>query len=103
MASPEIGKLDLSDSDTDDLFASPSRTSKPKSKSSFKPSETTNAHLQRNGESRYDAEQARDSALQKELESVRSINEVIEGVVSSLEAAKGNMDVCLPHATKPFH
>ena len=39
------------------------------------------------------AEQARDAALQKELESVRSINSVIEGVVSSLEAAKGNMDV----------
>jgi len=39
------------------------------------------------------AEQARDSALQKELESVRSINSVIEGVVSSLEEAKGNMDV----------
>jgi hypothetical protein len=29
------------------------------------------------------------------LESVRSINEVIEGVVSSLEVAKGNMDVSI--------
>jgi hypothetical protein len=42
---------------------------------------------------RYDAEHAREEALQKELEGVRSINEVIEGVISSLERAKGNMDV----------
>jgi hypothetical protein len=94
MATPDFGKLDLSDSDTEDLFASPSRASKPKSKPNHKPTESTNAPPQRNGESKYDAEQARNAALQTELESVRSINQVIEGVVSSLEAAKGNMDVC---------
>jgi len=93
MATPDIAKLELSDSDTEDLFASPSRASKPKQRPTSKPSEGSNAPPQRNGESKYDAEQARDVALQKELESVRSINEVIEGVVSSLEAAKGNMDV----------
>ncbi|KAH8808456.1 DASH complex subunit Duo1-domain-containing protein [Xylogone sp. PMI_703] len=83
MASPDIGKLDISDSDNEDLWASPSR-----------PSRTQKAQ-NRNGpamrESKYDTEQAREAALQKELESVRSINEVIEGVVSSLETAKGNM------------
>jgi hypothetical protein len=93
MPTPDIEKLDLSDSDPEDLFASPSRASKPKQKPNSKPSESTNAAPQRNGESKYDIEQARDAALRKELESVRSINEVIEGVVSSLEAAKGNMDV----------
>ena len=93
MATPDIGKLDLSDSDTEDLFASPSKVSKPSQKSTSKPSESTNGPSQRNGESKYDTEQAREASLKKELESVRSINEVIEGVVSSLECAKGNMDV----------
>jgi len=96
MATPDIGKLDLSDSDTEDLFASPSRTAKSKQKPT--PSENTNVPPQRNAESKYDAEQSRDVALQKELEGVRSINEVIEGVVSSLEAAKGNMDVSVVDA-----
>ncbi|RFU35336.1 hypothetical protein B7463_g969, partial [Scytalidium lignicola] len=85
MATPDIQKLDISDSDNEDLFASPSR-----------PSRTAQKADNRNGpamrESKYDAEQAHEVALQKELESVRSINEVIEGVVSSLETAKGNME-----------
>lgn len=93
MSTPDIGKLDLSDSDTEDLFASPSKVSKPRQKSVSKPAESNNASTQRSGESKYDAEQAREASLRKELESVRSINEVIEGVVSSLECAKGNMEV----------
>ncbi|KAG0649944.1 Outer kinetochore duo1 [Hyphodiscus hymeniophilus] len=87
MVTPDIEKLDLSDSDTEDLFASPSRASKPAQKST-KPTEPA----PRKEESKYDAEQARDASLQRELESVRSINDVIEGVVNSLECAKGNMD-----------
>lgn len=83
MATSDIGALDLSDSDDDSLLASPS-----------KPQPRTHATKdQRTGESRYDAEEARNAALQRELEGVRSINEVIEGVVSSLERAKGNMEV----------
>lgn len=94
MPTPDIGKLDLSDSDVDneDLFASPSRPSKSTQKLPTKSAES-NAPAQRTGESKYDTEQAREANLQRELESVRSINEVIEGVVSSLETAKGNMDV----------
>lgn len=95
MATPDIAHLDLSDSDNEDLFASPSRASKPKNKNSKPPD-------QRNGESKYDTEQAREAALQKELESVRSINEVIEGVVSSLESAKGNMDVWVSRSRAVF-
>ncbi|TVY32169.1 DASH complex subunit [Lachnellula subtilissima] len=87
MSTPDLGRLDLSDSDTEDLFASPSKTSKPTPKPSTKPSDP-----QRNPESKYDAEQAREAALKKELEGVRGINELIEGVVSSLECAKGNME-----------
>lgn len=92
MSTPDIGRLDLSDSDNEDLFASPSKPSKTTQKLPTKQAEN-NAPTQRNGESKYDAEQAREVALQRELEGVRSINEVIEGVVSSLETAKGNMDV----------
>lgn len=91
MSTPDIGKFDLSDSDTEDLFASPSKVSKP----SQKPNSKSDAQSNRNVESKYDAEQAREASLRKELESVRSINEVIEGVVSSLEVAKGNMDVSI--------
>lgn len=86
MATPDIAKLDVSDSDNEDLFASPSRPSRTAQKS-----ENRNGPAMR--ESKYDTEQAREEALRKELENVRSINEVIEGVVSSLETAKGNMDV----------
>lgn len=93
MATPDMGKLDLSDSDTEDLFASPSGSSKRNFKTNSKPSEGNNVSSQHIGESKYDVEQARNTALRKELESVRSINEVIEGVISSLECAKGNMDV----------
>ncbi|KAF8867168.1 hypothetical protein BDZ45DRAFT_700140 [Acephala macrosclerotiorum] len=92
MSTPNMERLDLSDSDNEDLFASPSKTLKPSHKHSAKPSESSNTLPQRNGESKYDAEAAREASLKKELESVRSINEVIEGVVSSLECAKGNMD-----------
>ncbi|XMA10030.1 hypothetical protein WAI453_002821 [Rhynchosporium graminicola] len=95
MSTPDIGKLDLSDSESEneDLFASPSRPSKTSTtqKLPTKPADN-NAPAQRNGESKYDTEQARDATLQRELKSVRSINKVIEGVVSSLETAKGNMD-----------
>jgi hypothetical protein len=93
MATPDLAKLDLSDDDTEDLFASPSRAaSKPagKSTSAF---DTAAPPTQHPSEVRYDAEQAREAALQRELEGLRSINDVIEGVVGSLERAKGNMGV----------
>lgn len=89
MSTPEMDKLDLSDSYNEDLFASPSRASKQNPKPAAKNTDAS----QRNGESKYDAEQAREASLKRELESVRSINDVIEGVVSSLECAKGNMNV----------
>ena len=37
--------------------------------------------------------ETREAALQRELEGVRKINQVIEGVISTLERAKGNMGV----------
>ncbi|KAH8665965.1 hypothetical protein BGZ60DRAFT_348561, partial [Tricladium varicosporioides] len=93
MATPDLETLHLSDSsDTENLFASPSKASKSHKRNPSKPS-TENQNSARNGESKYDAEAARETNLRRELESVRSINEVIEGVVGSLELARGNMDV----------
>ncbi|TLS25228.1 hypothetical protein PpBr36_07075 [Pyricularia pennisetigena] len=40
----------------------------------------------------YDSEEIREAALRRELEGVRNINEVIEGVISTLNKAKGNMN-----------
>lgn len=40
-----------------------------------------------------DQSEARDAALRAELEGVKRINEVVEGVLSSLEKAKSNMGV----------
>lgn len=37
--------------------------------------------------------EAREKALRRELEGVRNINEAIEGVIRTLERAKGNMQV----------
>jgi hypothetical protein len=98
MATPKMADLDLSDTENDDLFASPLKTTPgtdPATELKTKvPLSSLNASEGRKGESRFDAEQAREEALRAELEGVRSINEVIESVVESLERAKGNMEVC---------
>lgn len=107
--SSRMENLDLSDQDTEDLFASPSRkktkTHKAKRSVSEVP-QTPSSSNQNNatpGQSRFDAEEAREAALRKELEGIRNINEVIEGVVGSLEKAKGNMDVCMSSKRFLFH
>lgn len=95
MSTPDVGRLDLSSSseDTEDLFASPSKVSSNKHKQKTIPTKSSEPQPQRKEESKYDAEAAKEAALRRELESVRSINDVIEGVVSSLDCAKGNMEV----------
>lgn len=100
--SSHMENLDLSDQDTEDLFASPSRTKTKTHKAKRSVTEAPQTPVSSNqanatpGQSRFDAEEAREVALRKELEGIRNINEVIEGVVDSLEKAKGNMDVCMP-------
>lgn len=93
MSNSHTGRLEYSSSeeDTEDLFASPSKVSKPRQQTI--PTKTSEPQPQRKEESKYDAEAAKEAGLRRELESVRSINEVIEGVVSSLECANGNMNV----------
>lgn len=104
--SSQMNDLHLSDSDTEDLFASPSRldqkkahTSKPSLSETPKPPASASRANATPGQSRYDTEEAREAALRKELAGIRNINQVVEGVVESLEKAKGNMDVraCSPH------
>ncbi|KAI0187534.1 DASH complex subunit Duo1-domain-containing protein [Xylaria flabelliformis] len=74
------------DSDHEDLLASPSDTKAPKTKQLDRPKTPSNPH------SHYeDPEDAREAALHRELEGVRNINELIEGVIGTLERAKGNM------------
>ncbi len=46
-------------------------------------------------QSKFTADEARETALQRELASVRKINQVIEEAVASLEKARGNMEVVL--------
>lgn len=83
---PEEANMDSSDHE--DLFASPSEQ-RTAARGGQQAPKTQN--------SRYDAEEAqeaREAALRRELEGVRNINEVIEGVIGTLERAKGNMGVC---------
>ena len=72
----------LDSSDHEDTFASPSNPAPGRSKTPT------------NQGSRFDTDEAREAALRKELDGVRKINEVIEGVIGTLERAKGNMGVC---------
>lgn len=90
---PNLDTLNLSDTiDTEDLFASPSRSPKKSHKS--KTSKVVDPESQSAPD--HDTEEARleahEASLRRELASIRNINQVIEGVVSSLERAKGNMD-----------
>lgn len=87
--------LHLSDSDSDALFDTPA-TRKNKAKAQNNGEDSTDgaaAGKARGKESHYTTEEAREAALRKELESVRNVNRVIEGVVESLEKAKNNMNV----------
>lgn len=73
---PDVARLHLQD-DEEDVFASPGSGA-----NNQKPART---------ESRHDLDEARDARLQAELERVREVNKVIEGVTASLEKAKSNM------------
>lgn len=92
----EMERLQLSDDDTEDLWNSPSNKVAHKS---FKPripeeKTTPEPRAPRDGDDPlFDQQEARETALRTELQGVRNINEVIEGLLSSLDSAKGNMEV----------
>ena len=101
-ATPATEVLNLSDYATgsEDHFASPSRSIKKQPRQQTHP-EPGNLMISSDSsrdppdDADLDGEGAYEAALRRELAGIRSINEVIEGVVSSLEHAKGNMDVGL--------
>lgn len=87
--------LNLSDSDSDALFDTPAaRKNKKKAQDAGTDAGGGAAGAKtRPKESHYTAEENREAALRRELESIRNVNKVIEGVVESLQKAKDNMEV----------
>lgn len=85
--------LNLSDDDTEALFASPLRPERPKDGKSM-PEHHHTEHQSRKVEDReISGKEAREAALRKELAGIRNINQVIEGAIDGLERAGENMDV----------
>lgn len=102
MDPPNLGALDLSDSDTDAdaLFDTPAARKTNKTKGTESDAEGAAGARPRAKESHYTAEEAREETLRRELESIRNVNKVIEGVIESLQKAKENMAV---GSTLPRH
>lgn len=83
--------------DSSELFSSPIKPqdlpARPKTPKT--PTTPSNQKQHQQQQQPFDADEVREKALRRELEGVRNINEVIEGVLGTLERAKGNMGVCL--------
>jgi hypothetical protein len=95
-AAEEMERLQLSDEDTEDLWDSPSKRGAKKGSKTRTSDETPPAEPQAShsgGDTLFDREEAREAALHNELQSVRNINEVLEGLLASIDRAKGNMEV----------
>ncbi|KAJ9316830.1 hypothetical protein DTO271D3_2963 [Paecilomyces variotii] len=92
-AAEEMDKLQLSEEDTEDLWDSPSKrhAKTPRQKAPRAQDVPPEPAQPRNGETLFDLEETREAALRNELQSVRNINQVIEGLLESLDRAKGNM------------
>lgn len=99
MDPPNLGVLDLSGSDEDALFDTPAaRKNKKKTQETDSNADDGAAGGKtRVKESHYTTEEAREAALRRELDSIRNVNKVIEGVVESLQKAKDNMAVRIDH------
>jgi hypothetical protein len=95
MDPPNMDALNLSDSDSDALFDTPAarKTAKKVPGGGADAGEGAPGGKTRAKESHYTTEEAREAALRRELESIRNVNKVIEGVVESLQKAKDNMEV----------
>ncbi|KAH7139490.1 DASH complex subunit Duo1-domain-containing protein [Dendryphion nanum] len=87
MKPPNMEDLTITDSDSDDIFSNPSTKKKLEADSG-----DAGAGKSRGKESHYTTEEAREESLRHELERVRNVNKVIEGVIESLQKAKDNMN-----------
>ena len=94
----DFDDFDIDDSDSHNSFDSPDARSKnkPPTGGNGTPIEPLEVNRCRMQESRLSTEELREAALRQELENVRKMNEVLEGVCSSLEKAKNNMEVIDP-------
>lgn len=91
---PELNSLSLSDSDdndTEDLFASPSLPTKAKNRDQ-RPESSNPQHSANPSNTKEDDLAAHEASLRQELSSIRTMNQVISGVVNSLEKVKSNME-----------
>lgn len=91
-ATEEMERLQLSDEDTEELWNSPSQR-----RTRTVPQRTpASADRPANQDTKpsLHQEEARELALRNELQTVRNVNQAIEGVLESLERARGNMEVC---------
>jgi hypothetical protein len=97
-----MDRLSLSDEDTEDLWNSPSQRGKKKLDHPFTKQESSPPAPQsdRDEETLFDRQEAREAALRNELQAVRNINQVIESLLGSLDRAKGNMEVRHPDFVK---
>lgn len=96
----EMERLQLSDDDSE-IWDSPSKRGTQKkfipraSDENITPEPRASTDAAHEGDDPlYDRKEARETALRAELQGVRNINQVIEGLLSSLDSAKGNMEVC---------
>ncbi|KAH8695353.1 DASH complex subunit Duo1-domain-containing protein [Talaromyces proteolyticus] len=92
-AAEELERLQLSDEDTEELWNSPSQR---RAKSVIQKTSTTPTPAERpqprESDTVYDQEEAHEQALRNELHRVRAVNQAIEGVLHSLQQARGNME-----------
>lgn len=91
--------------DPSELFSSPIKPSDLPLRTPKTPTTSSTARQTSDREAKepFDAEEVREAALRKELQGVRNINEVIEGVIGTLEKAKGNMGVCIHELVARLH
>ena len=84
---------DTDSNDTEDLFASPSvPPKKPKQNQQPQPQQLENGPLNAPPDAEEDALAAHEASLLRELSSLRTMNQVISGVLDSLEKAKPKME-----------
>ncbi|KAJ0424121.1 DASH complex subunit Duo1-domain-containing protein [Aspergillus carlsbadensis] len=89
-----MDRLQLSDEDTEDLWDSPSKhgTKRLNQSSITQDSPSPVPRTDHEDEPLFDQQEAQEAVLRNELQSVRNINQVIEGLLGSLDRAKGNME-----------
>lgn len=88
--------MDLDESLTDDRDVDESLWDSPAKPSHIGSGETPRSFTKHGdvGKPTYQEQQEREQSLRRELESVRQVNEAIEGIIQSLNKAKDNMKVC---------